>query len=349
MVPVVRDGNSVSSPSALTHVIPATSKRILQYRLGILGALAIATVLVSWKILFPNPELQRIPRVLRFTKLTNDRQLKWYSDSLASDGSRIYFTEMLPGQRTLILQVPVTGGEAVPLPISLERPRMLDLSRNGSELLVASEHDSLWAQPVTGGSARRVGTIAAIDARFGPDGTSIIYTDINEHDVYSVNRDGSSPRKLFTLSGLSNSFQFSPDGRRLRFTLFDRVLDNMTIMEGAPDGTGLHELRPGAWGRWTSDARFFIFQTRHSRRLDLWALPEQRHLLRQKSIEQPIQLTAGPMDFFQPLPSKDGKQIFAVGKTLQAEVVRYDAHTNEFVPYLSGISAVWLSQGMVNG
>jgi Tol biopolymer transport system component len=219
---------------------------------------------------------------------------------------------------------------------------MLDLSRDGSELLVGAGddgHSSLWIEPVTGGSARRVGTIVATDARFVADGRSIIYTDTNGDDVYSVNRDGSSPRKLLTVGGLPNSFQFSPDGRLLRFTVFDRVRDKMTIMEAAPDGTGLREVQPGAWGRWTSDARFFIFQTRHANRLDLWALPEEKRFLRKKSVEQPVHLTAGPMDFFQPLPSKDGKQIFAVGKTKQAEVIRYDAHTGQFVPYFFGISA----------
>jgi len=117
----------------------------------------------------------------------------------------------------------------------------------------------------------------------------------------------------------------------------------MTIMEAAPDGTGLREVQPGAWGRWTSDARYFIFQTRHADRLDLWALPEEEHFLRQKSVEQPVHLTAGPMDFFQPLPSRDGKQIFAVGKSPQAEVIRYDVHTRQVVPYLSGISAEGLA------
>jgi len=117
----------------------------------------------------------------------------------------------------------------------------------------------------------------------------------------------------------------------------------MTIMEAAADGTGLHEVQPGAWGRWTSDARFFIFQTRHADRLDLWALREEKRFLLRNTVEQPVHLTAGPMDFFQPLPSKDGKQIFAVGKTKQAEVIRYDAHTGHFVPYFFGISAEGLA------
>lgn len=315
------------------------SYKILRWRVVLLVALAISIALISGKGLYRS---QRPPRVLRFTRLTNDGQLKWWS-TLASDGSRIYFSEKLPDQRTLILQVPAKGGEAVPLPISLEHPIMHDLSRDGSELLVAAEHNSLWVQPVTGGSARRVGTIVALDARFAADGTSIIYTDFNDHDVYSVNLDGSSPRKLFTVGGIPNSFQFSPDGRLLRFTVLDPVLDKMTIMEAALDGTGLREVQPGAWGRWTSDARFFIFQTRHADRLDLWALPEGKRFLRQKSVEQPIQLTAGPISFLQPLPSKDGKQIFAVGWSRQADVVRYDIHTNQFVPYFFGISAEGLA------
>ena len=336
-----------SEPRALTKAVTVgeRSERVLQRRLWFLGAIAmaVALALISWRALFRSPGL---PRVLGFTQLTHDGQQKWWS-SLASDGSRIYFAEKFPDQRTRIVQVPIKGGEAVPLAVSLERPVMLDLSRDGSELLVGNEEDpdksSLWLQPVTGGSARRVGTLVVIDARFADDGTSIIYTDINGHDVYTVSLDGSSPRRLFTVSGVPNSFQFSRDGRLLRFTLFDPVLHKMTIMESAADGTGLREMRPGAWGKWTSDARYFIFQTMHDGRLELLALPEKRRFRLQRDAERPIQLTAGPMDFLQPLPSKDGRQIFAIGKSDRAEVIRFDAHTNQFVPYLSGISAEGLA------
>ena len=54
-------------------------------------------------------------------------------------------------------------------------------------------------------------------------------------------------------------------------------------------------------------------------------------------------LTAGPLNFEYPLPSKDGKQIFAIGGSSQAEVIRYDARSRQFVPYLSGISAEGLA------
>jgi hypothetical protein len=45
------------------------------------------------------------------------------------------------------------------------------------------------------------------------------------------------------------------------------------------------------------------------------------------------------MQFFAPLPSRDGRRVFAVGWKPQGELVRYDAGSGHFVPYLSGISA----------
>lgn len=41
-----------------------------------------------------------------------------------------------------------------------------------------------------------------------------------------------------------------------------------------------------------------------------------------------------------PLPSKDGTKLFAVGDTRRGELVRYEPKAGQFVPYLSGVSAV---------
>ncbi len=99
----------------------------------------------------------------------------------------------------------------------------------------------------------------------------------------------------------------------------------------------------GCCGTWTSDGRFFIFQNRRDLRFDLWALPEERRFRWRKRDDKPIQLTAGPLNFESPLPSKDGKQIFAIGDSCRAEVIRYDSRSGQFVPYLSGISAEGLA------
>ncbi len=311
------------------------------YRPAILGAIIVTVAaLALWMTVLRIP---RAPRVLRFTRLTNDVQAKF--GPMATDGSRIYFNEALPGQRSIIFQVSAKGGEAVPLSVPLKQPSVLDLSKDGTELLVASDDGlqpgSLWVLPVAGGSPRRVGTVRAMDGRFGGDGTSIVYGDGN--DVYSVGRDGSSPRKLLTVDSTPFAFRFSPDTRVFRFTQFDDQHDSMAIMEAGADGTGLHKMFLGCCGTWTSDGGFFIFQNRRELRFDLWALSEERRFRWRKRDEKPTQLTAGPISFESPLPSKDGKQIFAVGDSFRAEVIRYDSRSGQFVPYLSGISAEGLA------
>jgi dipeptidyl aminopeptidase/acylaminoacyl peptidase len=53
----------------------------------------------------------------------------------------------------------------------------------------------------------------------------------------------------------------------------------------------------------------------------------------------PVQLTAGPMSFLGPNVSKDGTKLFALGIQSKNELGRYDATSEQFVRYLSGISA----------
>lgn len=317
---------------------PRIRRQVFRYSILLAGAVLLAAAALKTVMRPPGA-----PRVLRFTQLTNDGQEK--SGALTTDGSRIFFNERLADQRPVIVQVSVTGGDVAPLSVALKRPRMLDLSREGTELLIANDDDfetsSLWVQPVVGGSPRRVGTANITDADFAADGKSIIYG--SEHDVYSVSRDGSSARKLFTADSVPFGFRFSPDGRTFRFTEFDDRVDSMSIMEASADGERVHKMFDACCGRWTPDGRFFIFQNRINSRLDLWALSEARSFPWRKHEDKPVQLTAGPLNFESPLLSTDSKKIFAIGGSSRAEVIRYDSGSGQFVPYFSGISAEGLA------
>ena len=345
-----------TSPSAqpvekLPSASPRGRRRRLYYGLGLAGAvLVIVSGMVLWKTAFP---AQGAPVVQRFVKLTNDGQPKF--GPMATDGSRIYFTEVLPGARNVVVQVSVKGGDTAPLTVPLKQPSVLDLSRDGTDLLLANDEviepqyqaHSLWVQPVAGGSPRRVGTVLAgstgfrAGAAFGADGASVIYAD--RHDVYSAALDGSSPHKVLTTesgaSGNPFAFRFSPDAKALRFSQYDPEADTTTVVEAAANGPRSHPMFAGCCGEWTPNGRFFIFQNTLDGRSNLWALPEKRGLWRGNRDEKPTQLTAGPLDFEYPAPRKDGKEIFAIGTSPQAEVVRYDSRISEFIPYLPGISA----------
>jgi WD40 repeat protein len=70
----------------------------------------------------------------------------------------------------------------------------------------------------------------------------------------------------------------------------------------------------------------------------IWAIREKAGLLRKPSRE-PIQLTAGPMPTSNPLPATDGKKLFVLGTQARGQLLRYDAKSRQFAPYLGGISA----------
>ena len=105
---------------------------------------------------------------------------------------------------SLILQVSVKGGDTTPFTVPLKQPSVLDLSRDGTELLVASDQVGRAVPLGTAGrgrfaAPRRDGPRPG--AAFGADGASVIYGI--EHDVYSVSLDGSSSRKVLTVDGTS--------------------------------------------------------------------------------------------------------------------------------------------------
>jgi Tol biopolymer transport system component len=285
-------------------------------------------------------------------QLTNTGRQK--TDHLATDGLRVYFSEAVAGHYVLH-QVSAAGGEAVPVRTSAQNVLLWDISPNGSELLVDTQRSvpvlegaevPLRIMPTLGGSARTLGNILTHDATWTPDGRKIVYT--NGNDLFLASSDGSESRKLVTASGITSWPRWSPDGTRLRFTVYDLNTGSTSLWEVSAGGTNLHRLLPG-WnnlldkccGAWTADGSYFVFWALVDGNSNLWAIRERPSLFR-KAGRDPVQLTYGPLYFWSPIPSKDGKRIFAGGTQPRGELVRYDAKSRHFVPYLSGISADWV-------
>ena len=85
------------------------------------------------------------------------------------------------------------------------------------------------------------------------------------------------------------------------------------------------------------DGSYFVFQATRDGKTEIWAIRERRGL--PFSSSQPVRLTAGQMNSLAPMVSPNGKKLYVIGEQLRGELVRYDARSGEFVPYLSGISA----------
>jgi len=128
----------------------------------------------------------------------------------------------------------------------------------------------------------------------------------------------------------------------------DPHTNNRSIWQASVDGSNLRPLLPG-WnstpneccGNWTPDGKYFVFQASRDGTANLWALRDRGGLLG-SSRQAPAQLTTGPMNVGSPVPSTDGKRIFVQGWQPRGELVRYDAKSGLYVPYLSGISAMGL-------
>jgi Tol biopolymer transport system component len=221
-----------------------------------------------------------------------------------------------------------------------------DIAPDGSSILIGNFEGSnkkegpIWLLPLPAGSPRPLGTMDVHSAVWTPDGRRLLFAKAGE--LYEASPDGSEATKLATLDGHVENLRVSPDGRKIRLTLGDVKTGFTEIWELNRDGSQPHPLLP-KWtdspheccGRWTPDGRYFLFTSFREGRNSLWALSERRSWF--QSNAKPVQLTNGPLDFWLPVPSKDGKRIFAMGGQPRSEVLRYDGRS--FVPYLGGVSA----------
>ena len=284
-----------------------------------------------------------VPQVENIVQLTNDGRPKPMR-LMASDGSRIYFQESRDGSLQ-IAQTSVTGGETVPLisGLGLVNPAVLDITPDSSALLIKygppyQEDNKIVATlPLPAGQPRRI--VKANSAALFPDGRQLVYCADNS--MYIAHIDGSKPRKILGFSGSPSSPSVSPDGRRMRFDVDDPSSSNCSLWEAGTDETQLHpqKLQVGcsAFGRWTQDGRFFVFDRLNGKRMDLWVLPDKSGIF-SRSAKEPIRITNGPLSYGPPLPSRDGKKIFVVGYQNRSELVRYDSRSHQFLPALDGMS-----------
>ncbi|MGC2450904.1 MAG: protein kinase [Candidatus Sulfotelmatobacter sp.] len=331
------------SPSGAHPVAvePVTRVRLSSIALALVLLAVAGTVSYFW--MRPTP----VPRVGNYVQLTHDGQPK---SLIGTDGARLYLGTGVGSSGSFILhgvaEMSIAGGE--PKRISADTSAdmiAVDLSHDGSELLVvegqgAPPRGPLRSIPVLGGSPRRLGEFVAETAAWSSDGKMVAYNNLG--DLFVASADGSGARKLLSVGGDIRHIAWSPDDSDLRFDSSESAgtIGQQSEWEVAKDGTGLHRLFQG-WhnppdeccGRWTPDGKYFVFQSRGQ----IWALASGGGFFH--SDPKPIALTSSPMTLSSPLPSRDGKELFVIGRTYRGELMRYEAKSGHFTAFLNGISA----------
>ena len=329
---------AISSGAAATATQASRGADLRSWLLVAGGVPVIAAAVFAYFLTRPLP----VPKVSDYVQLTHDGQRK---QIIATDGSRLYLLLGTEFSRA-VGEISVSGGEPTRIPTPSPNMAPLALSPDGSELLLVDGKGDppsgpLWGLAVLGGSPRRLGDTEGNSAAWSPDGKMLAYS--NRGDLFLANADGSESRKLVTMKEPTNISDpvWSPDNTHLRFEAWDTVRAPGLLWEVSVDGTGLHRLLPG-WskpterqccGKWTADGKYYIFESRGQ----IWGLRRKDRLF--SSEPKPIQLTFSPMSLGTPLPSKDRKKLFVVGRTFRGQLVRYDSKSGQFSPFLGGMSA----------
>jgi eukaryotic-like serine/threonine-protein kinase len=335
---------AVTHDSSDSEVVAALFRRHKRKLLaGSAGALAVLLVVAYWLV----PPLPP-PSVSNYTQLTHDGLAK---NLVGTDGSRLYLQETSSGPAiSQIAQVSISGGTVatIPSPSPLLFPS--SVSPDGSKVLTVdtqggftAEKGPLWALPIIGGSAVRLANDVGGEGAWSPDGTTLAYP--NEKALYLSAADGTNSRKIASFPYRVDGVAWSPDGRQIRTSVINPATTRATIWQVSASGGNPHQVFAG-WhseadrccGQWTSDGKYFVFESEGQ----LWASREAGDFLRRVSHE-PVQLTSGTTLYGAPLPAKDGKKLYAVAGFRRGELDQYDAKTKTFVPFLGGTSADFVS------
>jgi Tol biopolymer transport system component len=309
---------------------------------AVLAAIAAAV----WLVRPPPP-----PRVTSTRPLTGGIEGPSFG-GWATDGARVYYL-IGPYAQTRLYQVPITGGEPSPLPVTLPVPYHQSicgyLPAESALLMTGSDLEEpadvhkgfpLWLVPVSGGAPRRLGNLEAISAAASPDGETLALTQRDSRLVLA-RRDGSVIREWPPFPSRPSSIAWSPDGRRLRFTALGPERRSW-VWELSTEGGEARRLWPGNAGGWTPDGRYYVLTRGETlgRRVDVHAAREPRlfGLLRSR----PIPLTSGPLRFGAVGSSPDGRRLFAWGVLDRGELLRYDEARGRFEKYMGGASVIYV-------
>jgi Tol biopolymer transport system component/DNA-binding winged helix-turn-helix (wHTH) protein len=286
--------------------------------------------------------------VIRTAQITRSGRIQ-VDIPIAGDGRRLYLVERIGGHFQLG-SVNMKGGTVQPFPTPFADTELFGISPDGAQLLVGNlegmpDEAPLWMLPVMDGSPRRLGDIMAHAAALSRDGQRLAFA--NGSTLYLANADGSEVRSLVHADGTPREMSWSPDGRSLRFNL-EGPPGKISLWEASIENGAVHQLLRGwrgartRWadgesgGDWVQSGKYFIFRSARNDVSGIWARREGSWLPWQ---DRPFQIYQGPLYFLQMLPVEDGTRVYFSGDDQHYELMRYDAGSRTFMPYLDGVSA----------
>lgn len=328
-----------------------------RFWLSVVSALIVAFVIAMeyYRREVPPPTA---PIVLGYSQLTHDGREKGGEPELLTDGSKVYFQEFGNGDAIgVLVSVPVEGGEVAEVPVP---PGFVvsDVSRGGSEYLGSIRApDGVISLAMVSASGKSIQWLIQprgpandppwkLAPSWSPRRNRISFSLPGE--VLVAKLDTGRIRTIAHVDGRPNWQRWSPDRRTVAFSVVEAKAETMSLWQVNADGTHLHELSFPEYrfgltccGSWTPDGKFLIFDAEQNGRRDVWAVREAGQ--RSFGAAKPVRVTSGPLNYLGPVTSRNGKEVFVVGRQTRGELMRFDLKSHSFVEFLGGISAAELS------
>ena len=338
VAPLQKAMEATAEPEAATGepvsaAMPVPSKTKPNLRPWVVGFCLVAAGVVAYGFLSPVP----VPSATS----SFERPISEHYDGFArivTDGARVYFLER-SGNRHNLVQTSTAGGPTSPVVTPFPNTRIFDISSDRTEFLIGNFEAPrlglpLWIWPVQGGSPIRVGDVIADDASWSANGQQILYARGN--DIHVVARDGSGDRVMIHAAGRPYWIRFSPDGRKMTFSVDSVQSDERTLWETAPDGSNAHLRFPG-WstppseccGEWTPDGKYLVFTSKHAGFENVWAIREKRSPLHWRP-PVPVQLTPTAPPLGGAVLARNGTRAFASAWNDAFQFERYDFSSGSF-------------------
>ncbi len=256
--------------------------------------------------------------------------------SIATDGPRLYVPVLVNG-RSQLSSLALNGAQPEPIsmPEDLSSGAITDISHDGSKLLVRSlqtraPEQPLWIVPTTGSGALRVGEVLAHDATWMPGDQSVLFASGDDLGVVTLSNGATS--SYASVPGRAFWMRWSPDGKKLRFTLLEPTSHISSLWELDAATRKAHRLsfpelgnKDLCCGSWTPSGDQFTFQSGDLHESNVWVVGTEEQA-------RPVQLTNGPIRFTSPLPSREGHTVFAFGVAQPGGTRIYDNALHRFAP-----------------
>ena len=181
-----------------------------------------------------------------FHQLTSDPVKHWYA-SLAPDGGSVVYSAYVRDYVYEIYELNLSSGVVTQLTSGLGVLKAPEISPDGKSIVfglgTSNGAEQVWVMDRSGANPHKIFG-QGWDPNWSPDGSQILFASNREgaNQLFVINADGSSPRRVTDFDSLRGRSDWSPDGAWM--VTYNGAAWQRNVFLFRPDFTDLRQLTP---------------------------------------------------------------------------------------------------------